>query len=151
MMNLELHLRIVGLLLLVLVALNMYVPRWFNWKGELASLSLLNRQIFQVHAAFICVILTMFATLALFYARELLEPTPLSRAVLAALTMFWFLRLLAQWFVYDGRLWRVAGDLKRSCTLSSRACGPISRRHSHARSWRLEACSGGQAPMRVTR
>ena len=106
MTNLELHLRIVGILMLVLVALNVYVPRRFNWKGELASLSPLNRQIFQVHAGFICIILGMFAALALFYTRELLEPTPLSRAVLAALMIFWLLRLLTQWFVYDHRLWR---------------------------------------------
>ena len=106
MTNVELHLRIVGVLLLALVALNLYVPRRFNWKHELASLSLLNRQIFQVHAAFICVILVMFAGLALLYPRELLEPAPLARAILAGLAAFWLLRLLTQWFVYDRRLWR---------------------------------------------
>ena len=106
MLNPELHLRVVGVLLLALVAVNFYVPRRFNWRGELASLSLLNRQIFQVHAAFICVILAMFAALVLLYARHLLEPTPLARAVLAGLAGFWFLRLLTQWFVYDRRLWR---------------------------------------------
>jgi hypothetical protein len=106
MLSPEVHLRIVGVLLLALVALNFYVPRRFNWREELATLSLLNRQIFQVHAAFICVILTMFATLALLYTRELLQPTPLARAVLALLAIFWFLRLLTQWLVYDRRLWR---------------------------------------------
>ena len=106
LLNPELHLRIVGVLLLALVALNAYVPRRFNWREELATLSLLNRQIFQVHAAFICIILAMFAALAIFYARELLAPTPLARAVLALLAIFWFLRLLTQWFVYDRRLWR---------------------------------------------
>ena len=106
MTNVELHLRVVGVLLLALVALNLYVPRRFNWRGELATISLLNRQIFQVHAAFICVILVMFAALALFYPRELLEPTPLARAILAGLAAFWLLRLLTQWFVYDPRLWR---------------------------------------------
>jgi hypothetical protein len=106
MLNPQLHLRIVGVLLLALVALNLYVPRRFNWRSELASLSLLNRQIFQVHAAFICVILAMFATLALFFTNELLEPTKLARALLALLAVFWLLRLLTQWFVYDRRLWR---------------------------------------------
>jgi hypothetical protein len=106
MLSPELHLRIVGLLLLALVAINVYVPRRFNWREELASLSLLNRQIFRVHAAFICIILTMFAALALCYTKNLLEPTPLARAVLAALATFWLLRLLTQWFVYDRSLWR---------------------------------------------
>jgi hypothetical protein len=104
--TIELHLRIVGVLLLALVALNLYVPRRFNWGEELARLSLLNRQIFHVHAAFICVILVMFAGLTLVYPRELLEPTPLARAILGGLAAFWLLRLLTQWFVYDRRLWR---------------------------------------------
>ena len=102
----ELHLRLAGVAMLLLVAVNVYVPRRFRWREELASLSLLNRQIFQVHAAFICVILALFAALTIGMTHALLEPTPLARAILAGLAIFWFLRLLAQWFVYDRRLWR---------------------------------------------
>jgi hypothetical protein len=103
----ELHLRVVGVLLLLLVALNVFaVPRRLGWKRDLAALSLVNRQIFQVHAAFICLVLAMFAGLTLLLPRELLAPTPLARAVLGGLAAFWFARLLVQWFVYDPRLWR---------------------------------------------
>ncbi len=106
-MNAVLHLRIVGILMLLLVAMNVFdVPRRFHWKREMASLSLLNRQIFQVHAAFICVVLLLFAALTLILPRQLLEPTPLARALLAGIGLFWFLRLLTQWFVYDWRIWR---------------------------------------------
>lgn len=101
------HLRIVGVAMLLLVVINVFdVPRRFRWKEELASLSLLNRQIFQVHATFICVILLMFAGLTLLMPRELLQPTPLARAVVGGMGVFWLLRLLAQWFVYDWRIWR---------------------------------------------
>jgi hypothetical protein len=106
MLNPELHLRVAGVLLLALIPLNLYVPRRFDWRRELASLSLLNRQIFQVHAAFLCIVLAMFAALALFYTRPLLAPTPLARAVLGGMAIFWFLRLLTQWLVYDWSLWR---------------------------------------------
>jgi hypothetical protein len=106
MLNPVLHLRIVGVLMLALILLNLYLPRRFRWKEELATVSLLTRQIFHVHAAFICVILAMFAALALLYPRDLLEPTRLSRGLLAMLAVFWLLRLLTQWFVYDRRLWR---------------------------------------------
>lgn len=106
MLNPELHLRVAGVLLLALIPLNLYVPRRFDWRRELASLSLLNRQIFQVHAAFLCIVLAMFAALALMYTRPLLAPTPLARAVLAGMAIFWFLRLLTQWLVYDWSLWR---------------------------------------------
>ena len=103
----ELNLRVVGVLLLGLVAMNVLaVPRRLGWKRELAALSLVNRQIFQVHAAFICIVLVMFAGLTLLLPRELLAPTPLARAVLGGLAAFWFARLLVQWFVYDHRLWR---------------------------------------------
>jgi hypothetical protein len=106
MLNPELHLRIAGVLLLALIALNFYVLRRFDWRRELASLSLLNRQIFQVHAAFLCIVLAMFAALTLLYTRPLLAPTPLARAVLAGMAIFWLLRLLTQWLVYDWSLWR---------------------------------------------
>ena len=107
MTAIELHLRVVGVLLLLLVAINVFdVPRRFDWKRELASLSLINRQIFRVHAAFICIMLLMFAGLTLLLPRELLAPTPLARAVLGGLGAFWFIRLLTQWFVYDRRIWR---------------------------------------------
>jgi hypothetical protein len=105
-MNAELHLRIVGVLMLALVALNLYVPRRFGWRREMATLSLLNRQIFQVHAMFISVMLLMFAALCLMMAKHLLEPTPLAGAVLGGLASFWLLRLAAQWLIYDWRLWR---------------------------------------------
>ena len=106
MTTIELHLRIVGVLMLVLVAINFYLPRYLNWRRELASLSLINRQIMKVHAGFICVLLVMFAALALLCTRDLLEPTRLARTLLAALAAFWFLRLLTQWLVYDRSLWR---------------------------------------------
>ena len=106
MLNPELHLRVAGVVFLALIAFNLYIPRRFDWKRDLASLSLLNRRIFQVHAAFISIILAMFAALALLYTRPLLAPTPLARAVLAGMAIFWFLRLLTQWLVYDWSLWR---------------------------------------------
>jgi hypothetical protein len=102
-----LHLRIVGVAMLLLVVMNIFdVPRRFRWKQEMATLSLLNRQVFQVHAAFICIILTMFAALTLLLPHELLAATKLSRAVVAGMAVFWFLRLLTQWFIYDWRIWR---------------------------------------------
>src|SRR4029434_7631123 len=96
----ELHLRIVGVLLLLLVAVNFYVPRRFNWRTDVASLSLINRQIMRVHAGFICVMLTMFAALVLFFSRDLLEPTRLARATLAALALLLFPRALSRSLCY---------------------------------------------------
>jgi hypothetical protein len=104
-MSLEIHLRIVGACLLMLATLNFVLPKRFNWKAELARLSLINRRIFTVHCVFIALLLVLMGLLSLFYAGSLLEPTPLSRAVLLGLTLFWGTRLYAQWFIYDVKLW----------------------------------------------
>ncbi len=105
-MNLEFHLRVAGSLQIALAGLHLFFPERFNWREELARLSLLNRQIFIVHVLFICVILSLFGALSLFAPQALLQPTPLARLVLAGLVGFWALRLGVQWFVYDASLWK---------------------------------------------
>jgi len=100
------NLRLVGLMMIALVFVNLLVPRRFRWREELAGVSLLNRQIFQVHGMFIVLTLALFAVLLLTSSDALLVPSPLSRAVLAGLTIFWGARMLAQWFVYSPDIWR---------------------------------------------
>ena len=105
-MNLELPIQIAGLLHLLLAVAHVFMPKRFGWKEELARLSLLNRQIFLVHCLFIVVVLVLFGVLSLGFTALLLAPGPLARVVLSGLVFFWALRLLAQWFIYDARLWR---------------------------------------------
>jgi hypothetical protein len=100
------NLRVVGLLMAGLVVLNLFVPRRFNWREELARVSLLNRQIFQVHAFFLILTLALMAALLLTSAEALLEPTRLARALLGGLTLFWAARMLAQWCYYSPAVWR---------------------------------------------
>ncbi|HET7697973.1 MAG TPA: hypothetical protein VFK57_19825 [Vicinamibacterales bacterium] len=100
------HLRTVGVLMALLAAVNLFVPGRFNWREELARVSLLNRQIFQAHTVFIVLVIALMSALLLFCAEALLEPTRLSRAVLLGLTVFWGLRMLMQWFFYSPEVWR---------------------------------------------
>jgi hypothetical protein len=104
--TLLLHLRIVGLIMAVLVVVNVDVPRRFKWRDEMARLSLLNRQIFQAHSIFLVLTLALFSALLLLYGPHLLESTPLSRAMLAGLTIFWGLRTMMQWAFYSSAIWR---------------------------------------------
>jgi hypothetical protein len=90
----------------VLALAHFAFPRRFQWKEELARLSPLNRQMFQVHVLFIAVVLVLFGALSLFLADELLVPSPLSRALLGGFLLFWALRLYVQLFVYERALWR---------------------------------------------
>ena len=101
-----LNLRIVGLLMAGLVVLNLFVPRRFRWRDELSRISLLNRQIFEVHAIFLVLTLGLISALLLTSADALLEHTRLARALLIGLTLFWGLRMLVQWFYYSPAVWR---------------------------------------------
>lgn len=105
-MNPELHLRIAGVLQILLALAHFDFPRRFGWREELAGVSLLARQVFYVHMFFVCVALALFGTLSLLAPDALLERTRLSRLVLGGILLFWLLRLFCQWFVYDARLWR---------------------------------------------
>ena len=100
------HLRLAGVLLAGLAVLNVFVPSRFRWREELARVSLLNREIFQVHTIFLIVTLTLFSALLLTSADALVEPARLPRAILAGLTLFWGLRMLMQWFYYSPAIWR---------------------------------------------
>jgi hypothetical protein len=100
------HLHAGGVVMAALVVVNLFVPARFHWREEMSRLSLVNRQIFQVHSVFLVLILGLFSALLLTCAPALVEPTRLSRAVLAGLTIFWGLRMAMQWFFYSPELWR---------------------------------------------
>lgn len=105
-MSLDLHLRLAGASLILLALAHAFFPRRFDWKRDLAQLTLLNRQIFLVHSFFIALMLVFFGMLSFVLAGNLESPTPLSRALLAGFCLFWATRLCVQLFVYDRQLWR---------------------------------------------
>lgn len=105
-MNLSVQLQTVGVFQIVLALTHFTFARRFDWRTETSRLSLLNRQIFYVHTFFICVVLTLFGLLNLVCTAELLTPSALAKFVLAGITIFWVLRWLIQFFVYDRRLWK---------------------------------------------
>ena len=111
-MTLSLHMRIVGVLLLLLGMSHAFFNRYFGWEQELAAVSLLTRRVFFVHNFFIGLGVVLTGAGSFLYADAMLKPGALSRALLAGMTLFWLCRLLAQFFVYDSALWR--GDRLRT-------------------------------------
>lgn len=105
-MSLFFHLKIIGVALILLALGHIVLPRWCNWAEELAPLSLLNRQLMQVHTFFIALIVLMFGALTFFFTDDLLSKSKLAQATLAGFTLFWAIRLVFQFFVYDTTLWR---------------------------------------------
>ena len=109
-MAVEMHIRIIGLLMLALAAANATLPGHLRWATELTRLSPLNRQVFLVHAGFVVLITLLLGSMCVLYARELLEETPLARAVIIGLGAFWSARFLVQVVVCTKRTWRGSGS-----------------------------------------
>ena len=92
-----------GTMLLAIV--HIVFPKAFNWKNELASLSLINRQLMTVHTFFIAFGVFLMGLLCATSA-ELLLTTKLGSRVLVILAIFWLARLLTQIFWYSTELWK---------------------------------------------
>ena len=105
-MTLATHLHVVGVLLLLLGISHAFFDRYFGWKQELQTVSLLTRKIFYVHTFFIGLGVVLAGAGSLIYADALLKPDPLNRAILAAMATFWLCRLFAQFLAYDAAIWR---------------------------------------------
>ncbi|MCL9805221.1 hypothetical protein NAT51_06800 [Flavobacterium amniphilum] len=101
----ELHLKIIGIFLICLALIHIIFPKYFNWKQELASLSLFNRQVMQVHTFFIAFTVFLMGILCAFCSHDLVT-TPLGRKIAMGLGLFWFIRLLIQFFGYSTELWK---------------------------------------------
>jgi hypothetical protein len=101
----ERHLEIIGILLIALALLHVVFPRYFKWKEELKGVSLVTRQILHVHTFFIALTVFLMGLLCLTSARDL-ATTPLGRRIALGLFVFWFCRLVLQFFGYSSKLWR---------------------------------------------
>jgi hypothetical protein len=101
----ETHLKIIGLLLICLALVHIIFPKYFNWKEEFSGVDLLNRQMMYVHTFFIALIVLLMGLLCFFSAQQIIN-TPLGKTISLGLFIFWFFRLLIQFFGYSSRLWR---------------------------------------------
>ncbi|MET0759610.1 MAG: hypothetical protein ABWZ56_04265 [Flavobacterium sp.] len=101
----ELHLKIIGWILILLASVHVVFPRRFNWKEELSSLSLINREVMYVHTFFIALVVLLMGILCLTSAKELIE-TNLGNKITLGLGAFWLIRLLIQFFGYSPELWK---------------------------------------------
>ena len=99
------HLYISGIVLIALALVHIIFPKKFNWKNELSNLSLINRQMMQVHTFFIALFVGLNGLLNLLGA-GLLQDGPLAKLVTGGLAIFWGCRLFFQFFVYSPLLWK---------------------------------------------
>lgn len=101
----HIHLHIIGILLIALALIHIFFPKYFNWKAELNSLSLMNRQMMTVHTFFIAFTVFLMGLLCVTSATEIIE-TNLGRKIALGFGVFWLIRLYTQIFVYSSKLWK---------------------------------------------
>lgn len=101
----ELHLKIIGFILIILAIVHGVFPRYFNWQKELSSLSLVNKQMMYVHTFFIALVILLMGVLCLTSSKEIIE-TNLGKRVCLGLGVFWIMRLVIQFFGYSSELWK---------------------------------------------
>ena len=94
-----------GFLLMGLGLLHAVFPRYFRWRQETASLTLLTRQILYIHTFFIGLTVFLMGLLCATSAPDLIH-SPLGRRICAGLGLFWGVRLILQFFGYSSDLWR---------------------------------------------
>jgi hypothetical protein len=101
----EQHLKIIGVLFILLALLHVIFPRHFKWKVELSSISHINRQMMYVHAFFIAFGVFLMGILCLTSSNELVA-TALGRRLSFGLGIFWTVRLIIQFFGYSSIHWK---------------------------------------------
>ena len=76
------------------------VPASLNWRGELAKLSPLLRQMFWVYGGYVAGSIVALGAASVFWSAEI-AATPLGHGVAAATAAFWGVRLLVGLFWFD--------------------------------------------------
>ena len=101
----QLHLKIIGILLVALALVHIVFPKYFNWDKELSLLSLINQQMIRIHTFFIALTIFLMGLLCLTSSTELIG-TNLGKKISLGLGIFWTIRLFIQFFGYSSKLWK---------------------------------------------
>lgn len=101
----ELQLKIIGILLFILAFIHIVFPKRFNWKEDLQSVSLINKQMMYVHTFFIAITVFLMGVLCIFCTYDILH-TRLGKHLSLGMFFFWGLRLIFQFFIYSPKLWK---------------------------------------------
>ncbi len=101
----EIHIRIIGALMVALAFVHVVFPKYFGWKEELNSISLINKEMMEVHTFFIALVVFLMGLLCLTSTTELIS-TKLGKTITLGLGIFWIIRLFIQFFGYSVELWK---------------------------------------------
>jgi len=100
---LELALLFAGIAHFGILIASANAPKALNWKEALRPLSPLLRQMFWVYGWFIVLIIISFGTITLVHLETFVAGESLARWVCGMIALFWFVRLMVQFFVFDAK------------------------------------------------
>jgi len=87
--------------------LNLSLVRIMGWKEDLARVSVLVREVFNIHVLFISITLAIFAALTFRFARDMsMGSEPIYRWVACSIGTFWAIRAVLQVTHYSSSHWR---------------------------------------------
>jgi hypothetical protein len=101
----EIHIKIIGIIFILLALVHSIFPKYFNWKKELATLNLINKQMMQVHTFFIALVVLLMGLLCISSSHELVTTT-LGKRICLGFGIFWGTRFIIQFFGYSSILWK---------------------------------------------
>ncbi len=102
-MPLETLIFISGILHLGTLIGSAQVPKELDFKNELPKLSPMLRHWILTAGVYVVINLIAFGLISLFFAGPLASGTPLARAFCAYVAVFWMIRLLIQFFLFDAK------------------------------------------------
>ena len=86
---------------LAVVTGSLGIPTALNWKGELQPVSPLIRQIFWTYAGYILCTNLAFGLVSILGSESLTDGSPLASSVSGFITVYWFARIMIQFFYFD--------------------------------------------------
>ncbi|MFK7912178.1 MAG: hypothetical protein AB8F34_16495 [Akkermansiaceae bacterium] len=86
---------------LILVIASAVIPRCLDWKGPLATLPKLMRQLFWTYAGYILGVHLFFGLVSTFGSHLLLDGTPQAALLSGMMMTWWGVRIGLQFFCFD--------------------------------------------------
>ena len=90
-----------GVVQLFIITANFFLPAILDYRGNLAKVTPIIRQIFTIHAIYIVLVLAGFALACCLFAGDLAGHSSPARFVNGFLALFWLPRVAIQLFYYD--------------------------------------------------
>jgi hypothetical protein len=111
--HLEFLLRLGALVQIGVAILDLALIRIMKWQSDLDRVSLLVREVFQIHIYFLAITLAVFGVLTWRFAAEIATAShPLCVWLAITIGTFWAIRSVMQWSHYSAVHWR--GDRLRT-------------------------------------